>query len=175
MADNNVDLQQMADSHGHSDASHVGLTQSINAGVDTFWAKRKGSAEYKAQFESKRGFRRKTNFKSDETLEREAEESKKKALAREEANKKPTRSISFVERLLKSINKPEFKNIEKRALVNLQAASYLKKTKTGIGKQRLRLPKILKILESHNVPHGSHNYNQLIAGIETIKERVQNN
>ena len=173
MADNNVDLQQMADSHGHSDASHIGLTQSINSGVDTFWAKRKGTAGYKTHYEGK-GFRRKANFKSEATLEREAEEAKKKALAREEADKKPTRSVSFVERLLKSVNKPEFKNIEKRALVNLEAASYLKKTKTGIGKQRLRLPKILKILESHNVPHGSHNYNQLIAGIETIKERVQN-
>ena len=173
MADNNIELQQLADSHGHTDSAHVGLMSEINAGIDRFWAKRKGTAEYKAQFE-KKGFRRKANFKSEATLEREAEEAKKKALAREAANKKPTRSISFVEKLLKSVNKPEFKNIEKRALVNLQAASYLKKTKTGIGKQRLRLSKILKILESHNIPHGSHNYNQLIAGIETIKERVQN-
>lgn len=170
---NNKPEHEVAESHGSMYDVPAGLMAEINAGIDRFWKKRKGTAEYKAQFE-KKGFRKKASFKSEATLEREAEEAKKKALAREEANKKPTRSISFVEKLLKSINKPEFKNIEKRALVNLQAASYLKKTKTGIGKQRLRLSKILKILESHNVPHGSHNYNQLIAGIETIKERVQN-
>ena len=172
-SDNHTHLAQ-ADSFNEMYDYAVGMKSEFDTAFAK-WAKKRNI---------KTGFPRKMNqsYKSEATLIREGKEAKEKAKAdrkREAANKKGSRSVSFVGKLLKSIDKPEFKNSNARATVNLDLDSQRNEDAVvnsnevfKAGKQRLRLSKMRTLLKIYE--HGSHNYDELVTGIESLKERILN-